>query len=128
MPAKTYTFAAAVTDHFLRHASQASPTTIYAALFTAAPTQSGGGTEVSGGSYARVAITFGAASSGVCANTDVVTFPTASGAWGTLTAMGIFDASTGGNLLYYGALGTPKAVTTGDVAAFGVGALSVTEQ
>ena len=128
MPAKTWSFSAAVTDHFLRHVPQASPTTVYAALFTAAPNPGGGGTEVSGGSYARAAVAFDPADSGNCANTGVVTFPTASGAWGTITSMGIYDASTGGNLLYFGDLGTPKAITTGDVAAFGVGALNVVEQ
>jgi hypothetical protein len=54
----------AVLDHVFRNTALTSPTTVYVALYTATPSDAGGGTEVSGGSYARTAGTFGAASGG----------------------------------------------------------------
>jgi hypothetical protein len=128
MPAKTYAHSNAVIDHFLRNSAQTSPTTVYFALFTVAPTQSGGGTEVTGGSYARIAATFGAPANGVSSNSAPVTFPTATASWGTVVAAGIFDALSGGNLLYYGTLGTPKTVGNGDSISFASAAFAVTEQ
>lgn len=128
MAAKTYTHDNAVLNHFLRNSSQTSPTTVYAALFTVAPTVSGGGTEVTGGSYARVAVTFGAPSNGVTSNTGAVSFPTASASWGTVVAMAIMDNITGGNMLYFGALTVSKSIGIGDDASFGIGTLTVTEQ
>lgn len=113
-------------DHAFRNSSYTPPTTVYAALYTAAPSDSGGGTEVSGGSYARTAITFGAASGGAIANTSAVTFPTATGSWGTVTHFGIFDASTSGNLLAWNALSASKTVGSGDTASFAIGELDVT--
>lgn len=127
MAAKTYTQANATINHFLRNSSQTSPAAVYAALFTVAPTQSGGGTEVTGGSYARVAITFGAPSNGVATNSGSVDFPTATAGWGTVVAMAIFDNSVGGSMLYFGALGTSKVIGIGDTASFAIAALSVTE-
>lgn len=128
MAAKTYAHAAAVINHFLRNTSQTSPATVYAALFTVAPTVSGGGTEVTGGSYARTAVTFGAPASGVSTNSAPVNFPAATAPWGTVVAVGIFDASTGGNLLYFGTLGSSKVIGTSDTASFASAALSITEQ
>lgn len=119
-------------DHVLGAATYTPPVTIYCALYTAAPSDAGGGTEVSGTGYARVAITnnatnFPAASGGSKSNGTAVTFPTAGGSWGTVTYFGYFDASSGGNLLRYGALGTSKVVGTGDTPSFAVGALVSTE-
>jgi hypothetical protein len=109
------------------------PTTLAVALFTAAPGDSGGGTEVSGGAYARVArnpldANWDATSGtdGHTANTADITFPTATANWGTITHVGIFDASSGGNLLFYGALTTSKAVNTGDTFKFSAGDLDIT--
>lgn len=115
-------------DHALGVGSYTMPTA-YVGLYTAAPSDSGGGTEVSGGSYARVtcASKFGAASGGSSANTAEITFPTATANWGTVTHFGIFDASSAGNLLYWGALTTSKNVQSGDTIKFAVGALTVTE-
>lgn len=129
-------------DHLFRGATFAKPTTIYFALYTAAPSDSGGGTEVSGGSYARVAITpsntnFNAtqggtsgASSGASGNTTnavAITFPAPTASWGTVTHYGVFDASSGGNLLIWGALNTSKTINNGDAApSFSAGNLSVT--
>jgi stalled ribosome alternative rescue factor ArfA len=109
--------------------SYTPPATVYCGLFTAGPTVSTGGTEVSGGSYARVAKTNNATNfpdpvAGLTANGTAVTFPTASGAQGTATHFGWFDASTGGNLLDFAPLTTPKVIGIGDTPEFGVGQLT----
>lgn len=107
--------------------------TVYVSLFTATPSDSGGGTEVSGGSYARVAVTnnatnFPDASGGAKSNGTAITFPTPSANWGTVVAFGIHDASTAGNLLYWGAISPNKTVNNGDPApSFAAGDLDVTE-
>lgn len=118
----------AILDHVLRNTALSSPATVYCALFTVAPTDVGGGTEVTGFAYARQAVTFTAAAGGSTANTGTVAFPTASGgAWGTVVAFGIFDALTVGNLLYYGDLAVSKVVGNGDTISFAGGALTVSE-
>ncbi len=117
-----------ILEHVLKNTSYTSPTTVYAALYTAAPSDSGGGTEVSGSGYARTAITFGAAASGAIANSAAVEFPVASGGnWGTITHFGIFDASSGGNLLYWAALASSKVVNDGEQFKFAIGDIDVTE-
>ncbi len=110
----------------LRNTSYTSPTTVYVALYTTDPTDADTGTECSGGSYARQAVTFGSPSNGVSTNSASVTFPTASGNWGTITHIGIRDASTAGNLLYHTPLDTSKTVNTSDVFTISSGNLSVT--
>lgn len=115
-----------ILDHVLGNAALTQPTP-YVGLYTAAPTDAGGGTEVSGGSYARQAASFGAASGGAIANDAAVTFPTATAGWGTITHFGIFDAVSGGNLLYWGALDASKTVASGDVFQFAIGAIDITE-
>lgn len=127
MDAKSTYLENAVLNHFLRNSSTSSPTTVYVGLYTVTPTDAGGGTEVTGGSYARQAVTFAAPVSGVCSNTGAVTYPTATAGWGTVVAMGIFDASSAGNLLYYGALTTSKVIDIGDQISFANAAISVTE-
>jgi hypothetical protein len=121
----------ALVNHIFRNTDFTRPANIYAALFTAAPNDAGGGTEVSGGSYARVAIATGAssawdaASGGATANTSAVTFPTATADWGTVTHVGLFDASTSGNLLFHGALTASKVVGNGDIFRFNAGDLDI---
>lgn len=110
----------------LRNTTYTSPTTVYVALYTSNPTDSDTGTEVSGGSYARTAVTFGAPSNGVSTNSADVTFPTATGSWGTVSHVGIRDATTAGNLLYYAALTASKTVASGDIFKISTGNLSVT--
>jgi len=110
----------------LRNTSYTSPAAVYAALFTTDPTDAGTGTEVSGGAYARTAITFGSPSNGVTTNSADVTFPTCTAAWGTVTHMGIYDASTSGNLLYHTPLDASKTVDSGDIFKISSGNLSVT--
>lgn len=117
-----------IVDHLTGKTSFTKPTT-YVALFTVAPTDAGGGTEVSGNNYARVATTgtdWDAASGGSASNAAIITFPTPSGAWGTVVAFGVFDASTSGNLLWWGDLGTSKAPGSGDPVTFPIGTLTLT--
>ena len=126
--AKTNYLEDALLNHVLRNTAYSSPATVYVGLYTVAPTDTGGGTEVSGYGYARQTVTFAAPVSGTCANSGAVTFPQASGGdWGTIVAMGIFDALTSGNLLYYGNLTTPKVVGNGDQISFPNGSLTVSE-
>jgi hypothetical protein len=110
----------------LRNTSYTSPSTVYVGLFTTDPTDAGTGTEVTGGSYARVAVTFGAPSNGVTTNSGAVEFAQATASWGTITHIGILDASTSGNLLYHTALDVSKAIDTGDIFKIAIGSLSVT--
>jgi hypothetical protein len=116
----------AIINATLRNTSYTSPTTVYVGLYTSDPGEGNTGTEVSGGSYARTAVTFGAPSNGVSTNSASVTFPTATGTWGTVTHVGILDASTSGNLLYYTALDASKSIASGDVFTISTGNLSVT--
>ena len=110
----------------LRATSYTAPTTVYVALYTTDPTDADTGTECSGTSYARQAVTFGAPSNGVSTNSAVIDFPQAGGAWGTITHIGIRDALTVGNLLYHTPLDASKTIATGDVFRVASGSLSVT--
>jgi hypothetical protein len=110
----------------LRNTSYTSPATVYVALYTTDPTDADTGTEVSGGSYARTAVTFGAPSNGVSTNSAAVEFPTCTSSWGTITHIGIRDASTSGNLLYHTALTTSKVIDVDDIFRITTGNLSVT--
>lgn len=102
----------------LRNQPYTAPTNVYLALYTADPTPDDTATEVSGNAYARQQITFGAPTAGVCTSTADVTFPQATGSWGTVAYGGIRDALTGGNLLWSGALGSSQAIATGGVLQF----------
>ena len=110
----------------LRNTSYASPATVYVSLYTSDPTDADTGTEVSGGSYARTAVTFGAPSNGASTNNAAVEFPQATGSWGTVGWIGILDASTSGNLLYHTALDASKTIASGDIFKIATGSLSVT--
>lgn len=110
----------------LRATTYTAPATVYVSLWTSDPGDDGSGTEVSGGSYARTAVTFGAPSNGVSLNSAAVEFPQATGNWGTIGWIGINDALTTGNLLYHTPLTTSKAIDTGDIFKIAVGSLSVT--
>ena len=110
----------------LRGVAFTAPAAIYVALFTTDPTDAGSGTQVSGGSYARTAITFAAPTDGVSLSNADCTFPTATAGWGTVGYIGLFDASTGGNMLYYTPLDIAKTIDTGDVFKIASGNLSVT--
>jgi hypothetical protein len=117
-----------VLDWLFSAASATRPTSWYVALYTVAPGEGGGGTEVSGGSYARQSATFtiSGTSPTQAANTSAIEFPTASGSWGTIVAAGVFDASTGGNLLAFADLTASKTIGSGDVLRFDAGTLVIT--
>ena len=109
----------------LRATRYTSPATVYVSLHSADPTDAGGN-EISGGSYARKAVTFGAPSNGTSTNSADVTFDQATASWGTITHIGIQDALTSGNLLYHTPLTTSKTIDTDDVFRIVSGQLSVT--
>ena len=110
-----------------RDTSYSSPSAVYVALFTTEPAADGtGGTEVSGNGYSRKVATFAAPSSGVIANSAVpVSFPVATGGWGTVVAIGIYDASTSGNLLALGPLMSSTAVLTGQIFELATSELTI---
>jgi hypothetical protein len=116
----------AVIDAVLRNTSYTSPTTVYVGLFTTDPTDAGSGTEVSGGSYARTAVTFSAPSNGVTSNSADVEFPQATASWGSVTHIGLHDAASGGNLLFHTVLDTTKTIDSGDIFKIASGNLTVT--
>ena len=115
----------ALLNEVFRNVGYAPVATVYVELYTATPNDAGGGTPVSGGSYARTAVTFGAASAGSINNSADVTFPTASADWGTVTSFGVFDASSAGNLLVWGPLVSNKTVSNGDIFKFLAGQLVI---
>ena len=106
----------------------------YMGLFTATPSDTGGGTEVTGGAYARVPVptslaqwagtqaalssTASTGSTGTTSNNAQITFPAPTANWGTLTSFGIFDKVTGGNLLFWSPLNNNKTVNNGDAAPY----------
>ena len=110
----------------LRNTTFTSPSVVYIALYTSDPTDANTGTQVSGGSYARQAVTFGAPSNGVTTNSAAIEFPQATASWGTVTHIGILDALTSGNLLYHTPLDTAKTIDSGDIFKISSGNLSVT--
>ena len=116
----------ALINAVLRNTTYTSPATVYVSLYTSDPTDADTGTEVSGGSYARTAVTMGAPSNGVTTNSADVTFPTATASWGTVTHIGIHDALTTGNLLFHTPLDTSKTIDSGDIFKITTGNLSVT--
>lgn len=116
-----------IINHMLRNQAYTPPTTIYLALFTSAPSDAGGGTEVSGGSYARQAIALDdPAGTGETDNTSLITFPTATADWGTITHCAIMDAVSGGNMLMYSPLDDSKTIANGETLKFNAGEVDVT--
>lgn len=115
-------------DWSMTTGSATRPTAWYVALFTAAPSDSGGGTEVTGGGYARQSVTFAAASSpgGTTSNTNAPSFTASGAAYGVVTHIGIFDASTAGNLLWHGAMTASKDIQDGDTLEFSIGNIDLT--
>lgn len=111
----------------LRGTNITAPTTIYMGLMTTAPGESGPGTEVSGGSYARVAFTLAAPSGNTVSNSAQVDFPTPTAGWGTVVGIGVFDASSGGNMWLYSDQTPNKTINTGDPVFVPVGAFTWSE-
>jgi hypothetical protein len=116
-----------ILDHITGKASFTMPT-VYVALFTANPTDAGGGTEAAYGSYARVttsAATWASAASGATSNAAAITFPACTSGSSTVTGFGAYDAASGGNLLWYGTCSL--SVTTGITPEFAIGELDITQ-
>ena len=116
---------------YLNQTNITAPTNIYVGLHTADPTDAGSGAEVSGNGYARVEITdkFGTASGtggSVSSNADITGFTASGGNWGTVSHIGIWDASTSGNLLFHTALDSSATVNDGDSFQISSGNLTVT--
>ena len=115
----------ALINAVLRNTSYTSPTTTYLALYTSDPTDADTGTEITGGSYVRQAITFGAPANGTSTNSAAVEFPQATADWGIISHVAIRDAVTSGNLLFHTALDASKTINNGDVFKITAGNLSV---
>jgi hypothetical protein len=101
-------------DHLLGRTSFTMPATVRVALFTTATTDAGGGTEVTGGAYARQPLTIDAASGGATQNSAEIVFPVATANWGTISHVAIYDAATAGNSLMHGALAASRIINTGE--------------
>jgi hypothetical protein len=117
-----------ILDYLMTSGSATRPTAWYVALYTSAPSDAGGGTELSGSGYARETVAFAAATSGAgtTSNSGAVVFTADGGDWGSVTHMGIHDASSSGNLLWHGALAAAKTVLDGDSLEFAVGNIDLT--
>ncbi len=119
-------------DHVFGNAAYTAPSPIHVGLSTTTITDAGGNiTEPSGNNYSRVSVTnnatnFPAASGGAKSNGTAITFPTASGSWGTVIDFFISDAGSGGNILCYGTLTASKTIGSGDTASFAIGELDIT--
>lgn len=128
-------------DQIFRGQAYTFPATLYVGLLTATPSDTGGGTEVSGSAYARVAVTGSLANwagtqgagttvassgaTGTTSNNTAITYPTPTATWGVVNAFGIYDASTAGNLLFYGTLSISKTINNGDTVTFPAASLSL---
>lgn len=125
----------AILNHVFRGVTYPSPSaTLFLGLFTSAPGETGGGTEVAGNGYARQSISFaapgapGTGTAGQILNSNNIVFPVATpSGWGTITHGAIFDASTAGNMLRFAAVGTPKLVGAGDAPNFPIGSVLLTQ-
>ena len=142
MSAMTDFFENKLVDGYFRTSAYTRPTVLGIALFTAAPGEAGGGTEVSGGAYARVDLppldtnwnatqggTTGdsSGSGGLTDNAVVITFPAPSANWGVVSHMAIFDATSAGNMLIHSVLAASKTINNGDPApTFPAGDLDIT--
>ena len=110
--------------HVFGATSYTAPTTIYVGLYTSDPGETGAGTEVSGGSYARQSAAF-TVTGNLATNTSAIEFPTATTSWGTITHVAVLDASTSGNVLASAALAASKTIGSGDVLRINAGDLDI---
>lgn len=117
-----------ILNHVLRATSYTSPSAVYLAAFTVAPTDAGGGTEVTGGAYTRQTVTFGAPSGNQVSNSADILFPVATAGWGTIVHFGIFDAPSAGNMLYHTALAASRTIASGDQLRVPAAQLVVAEE
>jgi len=116
-----------ILKHVFTNVAYTSPTTVYVGLFTVAPSDTGGGTEVSGSGYTRKSAAFTVSGTTTLAtNSAAIEFDAATGSWGTIVAIAVFDASTSGNMLAFADLTTSKTIATGDVLRIPAGDLDIT--
>jgi len=117
-----------VLDHVFGGNAYTAPSTLYVGLYTVAPSDTGGGTEVSGGAYARQTATFTVSGTDptTATNSAAIEYPTATADYGTVVACGVFDAASAGNLLAYASLTSNKTVESGDIFRFNSGDLDIT--
>jgi len=115
-----------ILDHILATGSYTAPSAVYVGLSTGSFGDDNSGTELTGNNYSRVSASFSAAASGTTSNSAAIEFAAATGSWGTVSHFGIFDASSGGNLLIHGAFTTGKAIGSGDILKIAAGDLDIT--
>lgn len=122
-----------IIKHIFRTGSFTKPTVLAVGLFTAAPSDAGGGTEVTGGSYARATLNpldanwaAPASGNGVTSNSSTITFTTPTANWGSVTHFAVFDAASAGNMLFWGSLTVSKTINSGDTVTFPAGSLTFT--
>ncbi len=137
---KSVYLAKALADHVYGKTTYTGPTTMYLALFSVTPSDGAGGTEATGSGYARVSITnnttnwtnaTGSTTPAAKTNGVAFAFPAATGNWSSSSnqvAWGLFDASSGGNLLHYGPIGTPAPVLNGQTFTFPIASLVISLQ
>lgn len=111
--------------HTFSNTAYTSPSTVYVALYTVAPTDSTSGTEVTGGAYARQSASF-TTTGNATTNAGAIEYPTATAGYGTVVAVAVLDASSGGNMLAFASLSTSKTIATGDVFRIPAGDLDIT--
>ena len=111
--------------HTFSNTAYTSPSTVYVALYTVAPTDSTTGTEVTGGAYARQSASFTTTASATT-NASAIEYPTATAGYGTVVAVAVLDASSGGNMLAFASLDASKTIATGDVFRIPAGDLDIT--
>ena len=121
----TYNLATKLANATVGAVSYTTPAVVYAALYSTAPTVSTAGTELSGNGYARQAATFASPVNGSISTTGAVSFSATGANWLTAVAVGIVDASTGGNTMYFQPI-AGRTVLAGDTLTFATGAITVT--
>ena len=115
-----------VLDHALATAAWTAPTNVYVGLHTSSPADDASGTgEISGNNYSRKVASFASATGGSASTSATITFDAATGTWGTISHIGIYDASSAGNLLFHGAVTTSKTIESGDTFQISSGNLSI---
>ena len=114
-----------VLDHILGTTAFTAPSAVYLGLATQSFTDANSSVELTGNNYSRVAVTFDSAASGTADNTSAIEFAAATGSWGSVSHFGLFDASSGGNLLIHGAFTAAKTIASGDVLKIDAGDLDI---
>lgn len=113
-------------DHALATAAYTAPSNVYVGLHTGSPLDdNSGANEITGNGYTRKVASFAAAASGSASTDATITFDAATGNWGTITHISLYDASSSGNLLFHGAVTTSKTIETGDTFQISTGNLTI---